>query len=96
MLEQTILKRDNYEQVLFKLEELHEVVAAMKQCNPNMTPIRTMVFDRWRTILWEGLPLIKEFLLKYGNEVNLSAKPGFAAGGIVQKKRVLYLKPKKG
>lgn len=48
--------------VMNQLMEMHEVVAAMKQCNPNMNPIKAFVFSRWRDILWDGLPIIKEYI----------------------------------
>ena len=66
MSEETVEREPvTLEQVLIKLEEMHEVVASMKQCNPNIHEIRAMIFDRWRTILWEGIPVIKDFLLSY-------------------------------
>jgi len=44
------------------LMQMHEVAAAMKQCNPNIHEIRAMIFDRWRTILWENIFTLQIFL----------------------------------
>jgi len=71
MSEETVEREPvTLEQALTKLEEMHEVVASMKQCNPNIHEIRAMIFDRWRTILWEGIPVVKDFLLSNGDAFN--------------------------
>ena len=91
MSEETVEREPvTLEQALAKLEEMHEIVASMKQCNPNIHEIRAMIFDRWRTVLWEAIPVVKEFLLSNGDAFNV--KPGKVE---VLKKRMVVKLPKK-
>ncbi len=83
------------EEAKFCLNEIYEVAAAMKQCNPNMTPIRAMILDRWRNILWEKIPIVQLFINQHFAEKPVEVKPSRVIKVPVKQKRVINIPPRK-